>query len=50
VGAELAVPDAPFAGAGLAAGAAAGVLVLLPAAVAPLLRPARTLATSLWIA
>jgi hypothetical protein len=50
LGAELAVGDAPFAGAGLAAGAAAAVLVLLPAAVAPLLRPARTLATTLWIA
>jgi hypothetical protein len=50
VAAELAVPGRPFAGAGLAAGAAAGVLVLLPAAAAPLLRPARTLATSLWIA
>jgi hypothetical protein len=47
--AELAVGHAPFAGAGLAAGAAVGVLVLLPAAVAPLLRPARTLATTLWI-
>jgi hypothetical protein len=49
VAAELAVWDAPFAGGGLAAGAAAGALVLLPAAVAPLLRPARTLATTLWI-
>jgi hypothetical protein len=47
--AELAVGDAPFAGAGLAAGAAVAVLVLLPATVAPLLRPARTLATTLWI-
>ncbi len=49
VAAELAVRDAPFAGAGLAAGSAAGALVLLPVAVAPLLRPARTLATTLWI-
>jgi hypothetical protein len=49
VAAELALRDAPFAGAGLAAGAAVGALVLLPVAVAPLLRPARTLATTLWI-
>jgi hypothetical protein len=47
--AEL-VAGAPFPGAGLALGAAAGLLVLLPAAVAPLLRPAQTLATTLWIA
>lgn len=47
--AEL-VAGAPFPGAGLAAGAAVAVLVLLPAAVAPLLRPAQTLATKLWIA
>jgi hypothetical protein len=38
-----------LAGGGLAGGAAAGALVLLPAAVAPLLTPARTLATTLWI-
>jgi len=38
-----------IAGGGLAGGAAACALVLLPAAVAPLLRPARTLATTLWI-
>jgi hypothetical protein len=49
VAAELAVRDAPFPGAGLALGAAVGALVLLPAVVAPLLRPARTLATTLWI-
>jgi hypothetical protein len=49
LGTELAAP-APFAGASLAAGAAIGVLVLLPASVAPLVRPARTLATTLWIA
>jgi hypothetical protein len=39
-----------LAGAGLAIGAAVSVLVLLPGAIAPLLRPARTLATTLWIA
>ncbi len=39
----------PFAGAPLVAGAAAGVLVLLPPVVALLARPARTLATALWI-
>jgi hypothetical protein len=44
------VAPAPFAGASLAVGAAAGALLLLPVSVAPLLRPARTLATTLWIA
>jgi hypothetical protein len=40
---------AELAGGGLAGGAAVGAVVLLPAAVAPLLHPARTLATTLWI-
>ena len=40
---------ATFAGAPLVAGAAVGVLVLLPPVVALLARPARTLATALWI-
>lgn len=48
VAAELLVP-APFAGAGLVAGGAAAVLVMVPAAVVLLVRPARTLATALWI-
>jgi hypothetical protein len=47
--AEL-IAGTPFPGAGLAAGGAVAVLVLLPAAVAPLLRPAQTLGTTLWIA
>jgi hypothetical protein len=47
---ELAVRHPPFAGASLAAGATVGALVLLAAALPPLLRPARTLATTLWIA
>jgi hypothetical protein len=41
--------DAPFAGAALLAGGTFAVLVLLPAALALLARPARTLATTLWI-
>jgi hypothetical protein len=41
--------DAPFAGAALLAGGTLAVLVLLPAALALLARPARTLATTLWI-
>jgi hypothetical protein len=41
--------DAPFAGAALLAGGTVAVLVLLPAALALLARPARTLATTLWI-
>jgi hypothetical protein len=52
VGAELLVRwdgSAPFAGAPLAAGAAVGVLVLLPPVLALLARPARTLATAMWI-
>jgi hypothetical protein len=40
---------APFAGAALLAGGTVAVLVLLPAALALLARPARTLATTLWI-
>jgi hypothetical protein len=39
----------PFAGAPLTAGAAVGVLVLLPPVLALLARPARTLATAMWI-
>jgi hypothetical protein len=39
----------PFPGAGLIVGASAAVLVALPAATAMMSRPARTLATSLWI-
>jgi hypothetical protein len=52
VAAELLVRwdgPAPFAGAPLAAGAAVGVLVLLPPVLALLARPARTLATAMWI-
>jgi hypothetical protein len=41
--------DAPFPGAALLAGGTLAVLVLLPAALALLARPARTLATTLWI-
>ena len=41
--------SAPFAGAPLAVGAAVGVLVLLPPVLALLARPARTLATAMWI-
>jgi hypothetical protein len=41
--------DPPFSGAALLAGGALAVLVLLPAALALLARPARTLATTLWI-
>jgi hypothetical protein len=41
--------DAPFAGAALLAAGTLAVLVLLPAALALLARPARTLATTLWI-
>jgi len=40
---------APFGGAPLVAGAAVGVAILLPPVVALLARPARTLATALWI-
>jgi hypothetical protein len=39
----------PFPGGGLAAGSAIAILVLLPVAIALLSRPARTLATRLWI-
>jgi hypothetical protein len=39
----------PFPGGGLAAGAGMAILVLLPVAIALLSRPARTLATRLWI-
>ena len=39
----------PFAGAALVTGGAAALVVLLPAAVLLLSRPARTLATALWI-
>jgi hypothetical protein len=52
IAAEVAVrqlDDAPFAAAGLIAGAGIALLVAVPAAVALLARPARTLATSLWI-
>jgi hypothetical protein len=51
VAAELVVRqgDALFAGAALLAGGTLAVLVLLPAALALLARPARTLATTLWI-
>jgi hypothetical protein len=52
LGAELLVrwDDAgSFAGAPLAAGAAVGVLLLLPPVLALLARPARTLATAMWI-
>ena len=45
---ELAVP-VPFAGAALVAGGAAAVLLMVPAAFVLLARPARTLATALWI-
>ncbi|HEY6888783.1 MAG TPA: hypothetical protein VI300_13415 [Solirubrobacter sp.] len=41
--------SAPFPGAPLALGAAVGVLVLLPPVLALLARPARTLATAMWI-
>ncbi len=41
--------EAPFAGAGLVAGGAVATAVLLPAALVMLIRPARTLATALWI-
>jgi hypothetical protein len=41
--------DVPFPGAALLAGGTLAVLVLLPAALALLARPARTLATTLWI-
>jgi hypothetical protein len=40
---------APFGGAPMVAGAAVGVAILLPPVVALLARPARTLATALWI-
>jgi hypothetical protein len=40
----------PSAGAGLLSGGTVAVLVLLPAALVLLARPARTLATTLWIA
>jgi hypothetical protein len=52
LGAELLArwdDSAPFAGAPLSAGAAVGVLVLLPPVLALLARPARTLATAMWI-
>lgn len=51
VAAELLVrlAEAPFAGAALLAGGTLAVLVQLPAALALLARPARTLATTLWI-
>jgi hypothetical protein len=48
VGVEWAMP-ATFAGAPLVVGSAVGVAVLLGPAVALLARPARTLATALWI-
>jgi len=48
LGAELAAPT-PFAGAALVAGGAAAVAVMVPAAFVLLVRPARTLATALWI-
>ncbi|MBE2319511.1 hypothetical protein DVA67_026325 [Solirubrobacter sp. CPCC 204708] len=48
VAAELAVP-VPFDGAALAAGGAVAVLLMAPAALVLLARPARTLATALWI-
>ncbi|MDA0168026.1 hypothetical protein OJ998_02925 [Solirubrobacter taibaiensis] len=48
VAAELAVP-APFAGAALVAGGTVAVLLMAPAALVLLARPARTLATALWI-
>ena len=48
VAAELAAP-ARFPGAALLAGGIVALAVLLPAALVLLARPARTLATSLWI-
>ena len=48
LGAELTAPT-PFAGAALVAGGAAAVAVMVPAAFVLLVRPARTLATALWI-
>jgi hypothetical protein len=51
-GAELVVraaaPDA-FAGAGLVVGGALAILVVLPGVIDQVARPARTLATALWI-
>jgi hypothetical protein len=52
VGAEAFVAlqgPAPFPGAGLVAGSGLIVVLLLPAAIALISRPARTLATALWI-
>jgi hypothetical protein len=52
VAGELVVTQAgaqPFPAAGLIAGATLALAVALPAAVALLSSPARTLATSLWI-
>lgn len=49
VAAELLTPPGAFPGAPLTVGAAVAVLVLLPPALALLARPARTLATALWI-
>ena len=52
IAAEVAIGLAdwtPFAAAALTVGGAVAVLVALPAAIALLSRPARTLATSLWI-
>ena len=40
---------APFPGAGLVAGSGLVVFLLLPAAIALVSHPARTLATALWI-
>jgi hypothetical protein len=48
-GAVALLEEAPFAGAGLVAGAGAGALVALPAALALLRAPAATLARRLWI-
>ena len=39
----------PFPGVGLIVGASLAVLVALPAAIGMMSRPARTLATALWI-
>jgi hypothetical protein len=39
----------PFPGAGMVAGGALAIVLVLPAVVAMLSRPASTLATALWI-
>ena len=39
----------PFAGTGLVVGGSLAIVLVLPAVVGQLIRPARTLATALWI-